>query len=76
MKRLYAIDEGEREHEPDQERADGVRDALAQLVEVLEERHPAFAGFLIVIAERRKAPGLLRKVLLGRRLGSDWRKWN
>ena len=48
---------------PDQERADGVRDALAQLVEVLEERHPAFAGFLIVIAERRKSAGLLRKVL-------------
>ncbi len=47
------VDEGERDEEPDEQGADGVRDALAQLVEVLEERHPAFAAAQVV-AERRE----------------------
>jgi hypothetical protein len=39
-----------------------VGDALAELVEMLEERHPAFAGFLIV--ERREAARPGREVLV------------
>jgi hypothetical protein len=31
---------------------------------MLEERHPAFAGLLVVIAEWRKTPGCLREIPL------------
>ena len=37
---------------PDEQRDDGVGDALAKLVEVLEERHPPFER-LVFVAERR-----------------------
>ena len=49
---------------PTSSAADGVRDALAQLVEMLEERHPAFAGRLLVVTERREPSRLRRQVLL------------
>jgi hypothetical protein len=57
-----AVDERERDDESDEQAADGVCDAATQLVEMLEEGHPPFGGFLIVI-ERREAAGLFRKIL-------------
>jgi len=43
-----ALDETEGGEESDQERDDGVGDAAAELVEVLEERHPPVERVLLV----------------------------
>ena len=53
----------------DQQSADGVRDALAELVEMLEERHPAFAGLLLIVKRREPLLGkvLVVAVLTGKR---------
>ena len=50
------LDEREGDEEADEQRDDGVRDALAQLVEMLEKRHPPFGRFVVVrIVRRRRA---------------------
>ena len=73
---LDAVDEGERDDEADEQGDDGVGDALAQLVEVLEEGHPPFEVVVLVVgwieppsyfAERRLV--LVRRRLLERNEG-------
>ena len=51
--REHLVDERERHQEADEQGRHRVGDALAQLVEMFEEAHPAFAGFLRFFAEGR-----------------------